>query len=93
MTFVRLLISIYSAIILPYLNYCNTAWSNSTYLLEKKAIRIITHSPFSAHIKPLFAKLKILNVFDINYYNIANVMYLCSKNIIPRHISLDFLFQ
>ena len=45
--------TIYSAIILPYLNYCNTAWSNSTdyymnrlFLLQKKAIRIITHSFF-----------------------------------------------
>ena len=89
--------TMYSAIILPYLNYCNTAWSNSTdyymnrlFLLQKKAIRIITHSSFYAHSKPLFAKLKILNVFDLNYFNIATCMYLCSKNLIPRHLSLDF---
>ena len=63
---------------------------NRLFLLQKKAIRIITHSSFYAHSKPLFTKLKILNVFDLNYLNIATFMYLCSRNLIPRHLSLNF---
>ena len=89
--------TVYSAIILPYLNYCNIAWCNSTdycidrlFLLQKKAVRIISNSSYYAHTKPLFAKLKILNVFDLNDYNIACFMYLCFKNQIPCHVSSYF---
>ena len=89
--------TIYNAIILPFFNYCNIAWCNSTdyyinrlFLLQKKAVRIISHSAYNAHTKPLFAKLNILNVFDLNYYNIAIYMFLCSKNQIPSHISSYF---
>jgi hypothetical protein len=51
----------------PYLNYCSIVWS-STYvtnlqrilILQKRIVRLLTNSVFSAHTAPLFNKLKVL---------------------------------
>ena len=50
----------------------------------------MSSSAYLAHTKPLFAKMKILNVFDLNNYNITIFMYLCSKNKLPHLISSYF---
>ena len=72
----NILVMLYNAIIQPYFQYCNIAWgssSNSAMLrllrLQKRAVRIIYHANYLAHTKPLFLKLKILNVFDISDFN------------------------
>ena len=90
--------TIYNAFILPHLNYCNVAWGNSSlcylnriYLLQKKAVRIISNSSYRAHTETLFAKLKILSVFDLNRYNTGIYMYLLHKNIVPSFISSCFI--
>ena len=87
--------TIYNAILLPYLTYCNIAWCNSTdfyinrlYLLQKKAVRIISKTSYFAHTNPLFAKLNIFNVFDLNKYNVGIYMYLLSRGKVPCHILL-----
>ena len=69
----RTLLSLYNTLILPYIIYCNIAWGNCSkskldniLLLQKKAVRICTHSGFLDHTDPLFYRTKILKVHDIH---------------------------
>ena len=69
------LLSLYYAFIYPHLSYCNHIWGNipSTNLqqlivLQKMAIRIISGVPRKTHTAPLFEKLRILNLAQINKY-------------------------
>ena len=89
---------LYFSLIYPYLNYCNIAWANSTdyymtrlFKLQKRAIRVVSNTSFYAHTRPLFLDLKILNLNNVNIYNISIFMYLCGKNKkIPLRISMQF---
>ena len=45
------------------------------YSLFKKAIRIITHSPFQCHSSPLFRKTNNLNIFQIIEYYASIFMF------------------
>ena len=54
------LITLYNALIKPHFIYCITIWRNTfkkylnkVHLIQKKVIRIITFSEFSAHTAPL----------------------------------------
>ena len=72
----NILILIYNTILLPYLTYCCITWvfTYQTYInkiltIQKKALRIITHSPFQCHSSPLFEKKNNLNILQlIEYY-------------------------
>ena len=62
------LINIYNALILSYLNYGTIVWgwqSKNLFKLQKKAVRIITHSKYNAHTNILFKKLNLLKMQDI----------------------------
>ena len=43
----------------------NNYISKRIYVLQKAAVRILTFSAFRAHSSPLFARLKILIIFDL----------------------------
>lgn len=93
-----LLKSIYYALIYPYIFYGNVVWANAyqshlekIYKLRKKLVRIITFKEYSHSSKPLFDNLKIMNVFQVNYYNIAMLMRNFSNNQLP--ISLKNIFR
>ena len=71
----NILILIYNTILLPYLTYCCITWGftyqtyiNKIFTIQKKEIRIITHSPFQCHSSPLFKKTNNLNIFQIIEY-------------------------
>ena len=88
---------IYNTIISPYFNYCNLAWGSSTdhamrrlLYLQKRAIRLVLHADYFAHTKPLFLKVKLLNVLDLCNYSFAIFMYLCFNNFIPISLSSKF---
>ena len=66
----------------PYLNYAAEVWANAndSYLvpivkLQKRALRIITHSSRLEHTEPLFHKLKILKINEIHVYKVAYIMF------------------
>ena len=74
----------------PFIAYCNTVWSstyvtnlNRIYYLQKRAVRAITNSDFRAHTAPLFAKLGILYIFQVNSLYIARFMFCYHKEILP----------
>lgn len=78
----KILLNLYYTMIYPYLSYCNIIWA-STYpsrleklaKLQKRIIRIITSSHYLAHTRPLFFKLKLLNIFDINLFQISSFVF------------------
>ena len=55
------LYSLYTTLIIPYMNYCCEFWGNNyksriqpLYMLQKKAIRICKHEGYVSHTRPIF---------------------------------------
>ena len=76
------LTTLYNALIKPHFIYCITIWGNTckkylnkVHLIQKKVIRIITFSEFSAHTAPLLEKLGILNIYQIVEYFVGRRTY------------------
>ena len=68
----------------------NTNWSstyvsnlNRIYYLQKRAVRAITTSEYRAHTAPLFYKLEILDIFQINTLDTAKCMFRYHNNLLP----------
>jgi len=51
--------------------------------LQKRALLAITNSDYKAHSAPLFSKLGILEIYQINTFQIAKFMYYYHKNLLP----------
>ena len=93
----KTLLSLYGTLVLPYLNYCNIIWAsnkpsriNPLLLLQKRSVRIITNSAYTAHSKPLFFKLNQLTIFDINKLLIATFMFRYHTKCLPDIFSNYF---
>ena len=56
---------------------------NRIYYLQKRAVRVVTNSEYRAHTAPLFSKLKILDIFQINTFDIAKFMFRYHNNLLP----------
>ena len=89
---------LYNALILPFLNYCNISWGNCSkteiqtlFLLQKKAIRICSHSHYLAHTTPIFKEIKTLKVNDIHTYQTAIFMFKYSANLLPPSFQNFFI--
>ena len=87
----NILILIYDTILLPYLTYCCITWGftyqtyiNKIFTIQKKAIRIITHSPFECHSSPLFKKTNNLNIFQIIEYYASILMFKKLNSTVPN---------
>ena len=92
------LLTLYYALIYPYLTYCNLIWASNyvtnlqrIYLLQKRAVRAISKADYKASSKPLFANLKILDVFSIYSLQVSSFMYLYHNDALP--ISFTQIFQ
>ena len=86
----RIMVSIYNAIILPHLNYCNEIWGKTykvhvdkLYILQKRVIRLVTNSDFLSPSLPHFVKLKIIPLFELVKLNISIFMFKYHKGIFP----------
>ena len=96
----RSLLMLYNALILPYLNYCNITWGNCSktkldhiFLLQKKAVRICTNSTYLSHTNPLFHRLKVFKIHDINTLQIALFMFKYTREMLPPVFSNIFLYN
>ena len=92
------LLTLYYALIYPYLTYCNLIWASThvtnlqrIYLLQKRAVRAISKTDYKASSKPLFANLKILDVFSLYSFQVSSFMYLYHNDALP--ISFTQIFQ
>ena len=72
----------YYSFIYPYFTYCNHIWGsapntilNRLFILQKKAIRIICRAKPRDHTAPLFEKLRLLPLYDINRFMIGQFMF------------------
>ena len=84
-------LTLYYSLIYPCIIYCNSTWSstyitnlNSSYCLQKRAMRAITNSDdYRAHSPPLFSKPEILDIFQINTFQIAKFIYCYRCKLLP----------
>ena len=84
------LLTLYSSLILPYLNYGILAWGNTQkalldklLLLQKKSLRIIFNKPSHFHTNQLFLENKILKVKDLYSFQLGQFMYNYNNNSLP----------
>ena len=84
------LLMLYNSMIYPYLIYCNIVWgtaSTSTLqrlvVLQNRAVRLITRSKFRSSCNPLFVRLKILKLLDINKFQTALFMFKIKHHLLP----------
>ena len=89
---------LYFAFINPYLTYGNIVWGSvhkskleKLHTLQKRAVRIISHAPRGSHSRPLMIDNKILNIFEINFYNFFKMMHKVYKNEVPDCIQDKFI--
>lgn len=85
------LITLYYAFIYSHINYCISSWglTYSSHLaslqhVQNQAVRIITHSPYNAHVTPLYRQLNFLPLPSILNYNLGIMAYHVINN--PRFI-------
>lgn len=88
---------LYLTLIVPYLTYCTEVWGNActSYterlcLLQKKAIRIVTHKGGRDHTNKLFIKLQTLKFYDLVKLKILQIMWRVKNNMVPIHIQNKF---
>ena len=77
-----------------YLVWASTTYVTNLqriYLLQKRAVRIISKADYKASNKPLFANLKILDVFSIYSFEVSSFVYLYYNDALP--ISFTQIFQ
>ena len=81
---IEVLKTIYYAHVHPHLTYCLPIWGStypshlqSIFLLQKRALRLITNSPFLEHTNPLFKLTKIIKFYDLVKLEIASYMFKC----------------
>ena len=88
---------LYNSLVSSQLSYCNIVWVKSSkknvdslLLLQKKAVRLCSGSHYLAHTNPLFHKLRILKVSDINYLQTAIFMFKLKQNLLPSKFQSMF---
>ena len=79
--------SIYSAFVLPYLNYAIEIWyagyknvMERIFILQKKAIRADNNLDFNAHTSNSYLEMKTLKLEDLHKFKISVIMYFAANN-------------
>ena len=94
----HILKTIYSSLVLPYLNYGNLAWGNcdkkhlnKIHLIQKRAVRAICGVGWRDHTAELFVKLKLFNIHDLYYFNVGNFMFFIESAAVPLSLASKFI--
>ena len=80
---------IYSSLILSYLNYGILVWgfkTESLFILQKKAVRLISNAFYLEHTEKLFKRLKILKIEDIFKMQCLKFYYKYKNENLPNSI-------
>jgi len=88
------LLNIYNALILSYLNYGLINWGHKAdrlLKLQKRAVRIITNSPYNAHSNNLFKQLNLLKVRDLCALHDYKFCYKMYNSMLPDYFQNDML--
>jgi len=94
------LVMLYQTLVHPYIEYCNIVWAicpgtslNRLFACQKRAIRTITYSKVRAHTTPLFHRLNILSVHDVNKLQVASFMYGAMHDLLPKYFCNMFMLN
>ena len=75
----------------PYLTYCNIVWGETSQLalnglkcLQKRAVRLITHSQYRAPSSPIFKDICVLKIEDLHSLQLALFVYKVQNNLVPQ---------
>jgi len=95
----ELLKTLYYTMIHPYFVYCILIWGGASKLainklscLQKRAVRILTHSNFRAHTNPLFLRLQILKLPDLYHLQLGIFMFKAKYHLLPSSSSHHIQF-
>ena len=80
--------TLYNSLIMSYINYGLLLWGVECHRIEplqKKAIRLITNSNYSAHTTPLFIELGLLKVQDMFKLKLLKFYYKLSYDLLPSY--------
>ena len=95
-----LLKQLYSAFVHSYLSYGNIAWGSThkskletLYRHQKHAVRIINFKDRFTHSKPLFVEMRILNLYELNVFQVLSFMFKCKLDISPKIFLNLFTFR
>ena len=85
-----ILLSLYYALIYPFLTYGIIIWGNTykttlqpIFILQKRAMRLITFSRFDEHASPLFKSLEIIKFLELVTFHLAIFMYKYHNQLLP----------
>lgn len=91
------LLILYYSLIAPYMTYCIEIWGNTyksnttpIFLLQKKAIRIISKKPYKEPTHPLFINLNILKFKDLVNFITLQTMYNAKNESLPPNVQRLF---
>ena len=91
------LLMLYKSFILSYFNHGVITWGHSyskhidsIHKLQKRAVRLCTGSHYLAHTNPIFKRLRLLKVSDINTLQTAIFMFKLRHNILPSNFNSMF---
>ena len=86
-----ILLTMYFSLIYPYLIYCCIVWGGASatalsklQVLQNRAVRLITRSPFQSSADPLFKQLRLLKLTDIRKLQIVLFMYKSKNLLLPN---------
>jgi retron-type reverse transcriptase len=76
------MVMLYNTLILPYLAYCAVVWGcaydtnlNKIFVLQNRAIRLVSGAKYMEHCAPLYLKLKLLRFKDIYRQQLINNVF------------------
>ena len=86
----KILVNLYYTLIYPFLTYGLIVWGNTystalqpLFILQKKAMRIVTFSKYCDHSSPLFKRLKIIKLYDLITLHVSCFMYKYYHKLLP----------
>jgi hypothetical protein len=92
------LLMLYRTLIQPYIDYCNIVWAAgesvslaNLFRKQKKAIRAITFAKWDAHTSPIFHKLHICTLYEINKFQTACFVYKSLNGLLPSQFCNIFI--
>ena len=94
------LLHIYQSLVLPYLSYGIAVWGQAAkmhlekiLILQKRVLRLIYFTPYTAHAVPLFVQSNIIPVNMLYFKTVSSLMHDVSHNRIPPNISTLFTYS
>ena len=87
------LLTLYNTLVLPHFNFCTLSWgsvikkNHHLYLLQKKAVRIITQNNYIAHSEPLCKQYDLIKLTDMFSLAIWKFYYKLMNNQSPTYFS------